>query len=384
MIKIFSKEKLKVYVSEFIISLFACVTTLYIWNYSKINNILICEVLVLSYTLLFPEHHADMFFSASLAGISSETYLPNPGFVFLLGLVTFVVFNILKKVFIGYGGKLGTIAFISNLLVCYFAFLGGTDHYPFFDFRYYQSLDVYIYVFGPLICATSTYFSYLIHNYCHLTKFIAINVDGILYSLVLITIKETPKYDGNDFFLSYGTIFNIFSHIGLLIALLKEEFLLKFAFQKYLFYQYFLIGYLGGWIFIAVFGFFPVGGKNGFVSFLACNFYVRTLKFSSRLFKSKSKNFGKVQNEGVPVEKKENNIFVIERKEENLSNNLDNLQKSEDCKSKSNKENGSLSNSCLDSESNIPETRVDLNKDSNENKENENVFISEFNIETKS
>lgn len=272
------KERIVPHVLEFLVALAGCVSTLYIWNHSELNNVFVCESLSLSYSILFPNKYDDIFFAGSLAGISSETYYSSPGFVFLLAIFVFLFFKICRNMALGFGGRLGTFAFCANLSVCYFSYLNQGDDYPFYDDRFYKALNIYIYIFGPLISGASCFFSYILHNYFHLTKFVAINANGIMFSMVLLSITAYPTYDNRKFIWNYGETFNVFAHIGLLAAILKENLVKEFTYKNYMFVHYLLIGYLSGWIFIGVFAFFTVGGKNGFMSFITCNIYVRTLR----------------------------------------------------------------------------------------------------------
>lgn len=261
--------------------LLGCVLTFYIWNYTKINNLLVSETLTLLFSLMFPNQHDDIFFSASLAGLTNKIYLPNAGFVFLLSFLDFFIFNASKNILNGFGGKFGTIGFISNLIACFFAYLNQQNQdYPFENLKYYEILDVYFYVFGPLICGVSCYLSYIYHNYFNLSKFVGLNVNGVINSFLLLLINIYPlDYLGNSFVLNYGEVLNYFSQIGLLAALMKQDIFKEFSFKTFISHHYFFVGYLAGWLNISIFPYFNVGGKNGFVAFVTSNFYIRSLWF---------------------------------------------------------------------------------------------------------
>lgn len=316
--KSFLQDKLK----QLLSGLVGCVLTFYIWNFTKMNNILVSEALTLLFTLMFPSHHDDIFFSASLAGLTNKVFLPNAGFVFLLGFFDFCIFNAVSKVFLVFGGKLGTIAFFSNLLACFFAYLSQMDKdYPFEDYRYYEVLDVYIYIFGPLVCATSCYLSYIYFNYFNISKYVAVNVNGVLNSFLLLLIDTPPIDDsGQNFPLTYGAIFNYFSQIGLLATLMKEEVFKDFSIKGYIFHHYFLVGYLAGWINISIYGFFNVGGKNGFMAFLSSNLYIRTLWVMARIMKRK-KNVHKAI---APFDINNNNNNINHNQNNNNDDNKEN------------------------------------------------------------
>ena len=266
---------------RFLASLLGCILTFYLWNYNNLNNILVSECLVLLYSLLFPFKHDDMFFSSSLAGLTSKKYLPNPGWVFLLA--TFVFLNLVgtKKIFVGYGGKYGTLGFFGNLLALLFAYLNNDCDYPVYDFDFYRMLNWRIYVFGPVVTGISSLLSYVYYNYFNLTKIVAANVNGVLNSLLLLLIHERPEFNGVHFYMTYGELYSYFEHIGLLASLTKDELLIKSqkkGKKEHLGLHFFLIGYLAGWIYIAVMPFLNVGGKNGFMAFIGNNIYVRITK----------------------------------------------------------------------------------------------------------
>ena len=277
---------------RFLASLLGCVLTFYLWNYNDLNNILVNECLVLLYSLLFPFKHDDMFFSSALAGISPKKYLPNPGWVFLLATFVFLIFVGTKRIFVGYGGKYGTMGFFGNLLVVLFAYLNNDCDYPVYDFDFYKMLNWRIYVFGPVVTGISCLLSYVYYNYFNLTKHVAANVNGVLNSLLLLLIHEKPGFNGNLFYMTYGEIYNDFEQIGLLASLTKDEYLIKSEKKnekEHLGLHYFIIGYLAGWIYIAVMPFLNLGGKNGFMAFLGNNVYVRI----SLLFKRKAESGNK-------------------------------------------------------------------------------------------
>ena len=271
---------------RFLSSLLGCILTFYIWNYGNMDVILVNESLILIFSLLFPNKHDDMFFSAALAGMSSKYLLPNPGFVFLLATFVFIIFGLIKKIFVGYGGKYGTIGFFGNLLAVFCSYLNQDCEYPLYDFEYYKMLNWKIYVFGPLVCGVSGFLCYIYHKYFGLTKHVACTVNGLLDSLLLLLIQERPEYDGLSFSLTYGEIFNFFQHIGLLAGLNNEAMVSSSNLtdkKEILGKHFFFIGFLAGWIYIAVMPFFIVGGKNGLMAFLASNIYIRSLRLWSKL-----------------------------------------------------------------------------------------------------
>ena len=326
-------KKVLNYALQFLSSLMGVILTFYIWNFANLNNIMVCEALVLMMSLLFPNKHDDIFFSAALGGLTPKRFLPNPGYVFLLAIFVFIIFNLSKKIFVGFGGKYGTIAFFSNLLACFFAYLGENDEYPFYDSTYYKALDIYIYIFGPLVCGASCTLCYVYYHYFNVRQIhVATNINGLLDSLLLLLIKDGPQYDGVKFVFSYGEIYTYFAQIGLLAALFKQDFVKQLPIKGHIMQNFFLIGYLAGWIYISVYGFFNVGGKNGFMAFLSCNVYIRSLRIINKIAgKKKPKTkMGQIENgkiilevcpnKGLEENEKENKVFTIDT-ENNGENN---------------------------------------------------------------
>ena len=280
-----SKKIIIDYALQFISAFLACFLTFYVWNYVNMNNYLVCQCFILIASLTFPKHD-DIFFGSALSGLTSKKYIPNAQFLFLVVVFDFLIFILIKKLFVGFGGKYGLIAFGSNITVCCIIWLCQNYTYPLYDFNYYAILDLFIYIFGPMISGTSSVCSYCFNNFLKFrNKHAAVITSGILFSLLLLLITISPEQDdGKKFGLTYGEIFTSFGQIGVLSALTKEEFLKHFNIKRKIIQHYFLIGYIAGWISVASYGTFIVGGKVGVVAFISSNFYIRTLRIFKKTF----------------------------------------------------------------------------------------------------
>lgn len=252
------------------------ILTFYIWNRIKMNNIIVCQSLILIFSLVLPKHD-DIFFASALSGLTAKIYMPYEFSIFIVALLVIFFFNAIKNLFIGYGGKYGVIAFLSNLIPCSFFALDQNYKQPFYDQRFYEALDFYIYIFGPLVCGfTSLLASFFALKMKFKNKHSAVISSGLLFSFLLILISKSPNEGSFSF--TYGEIFILFDQVGLLCALSKENFFKMCAFKQQIFHNYFLMGYLAGWINIASIGICNIGGKVGVVAFLATNFYIRSIK----------------------------------------------------------------------------------------------------------
>lgn len=282
-----NKKNIIDYFFQFFSAFIGCFLTFYIWNLTQMNNIIVCQALILFASLTFPKYD-DIFFASALSGMTSMQYLPNIGFLFLVAIFDFIIFKMLKNLFIGFGGKYGVVAFLSNILVCSLILLFRQDYnYPFNDFSYYEVLDLFIYIFGPFICGIATVLGYLFSNYFEFrNKHASVISSGLIMSLLCLMLEINPSLTNEIIFtLSYGEIFILFVQIGLLGALTKEEFLKPFEFKGYMIQHYFLIGYLAGWINIALFSCFWVGGKVGVITFFSTNMYVRSLRVWNKIIR---------------------------------------------------------------------------------------------------
>ena len=213
-----------------------------------------------------------------------------------------------------------------------FAYLNNDCDYPVYDFDFYRMLNWRIFVFGPIVTGISSLLSYVYYNYFNLTKIVASTVNGVLNSLLLLLIQERPEFNGVFFYMTYGELYSYFEHIGLLASLTKDELLIKSQKKEkkeHLGLHFFLIGYLAGWIYIAVMPFLNLGGKNGFMAFLGNNIYVRIM----RLFKG----------EHVSLHKPDKNLKMHNTQEDEGIINHDGLENKINIEG-----NGSNKNTILD------------------------------------
>jgi hypothetical protein len=219
-----------------------------------------------------------------MAGVSNFQYISHIGFAFLLTAFLFIIFILFRQTFIGYGGRLGLIAYIANLLTCIVILLTNRNYmFPSFKPDNYQILDTYIYIFGPLLGGTScamVYFTFefLIKNKNKLTAATLVSF-GCLQLFILFNDKIGHAYENVPS--TCGGIFQFFVHHSPFSGTVSS-FLLKFYDDKDTSnnpYHYFAIGFLCGWIFIALLGLDNIGGKDGFIAFAGCFLYINLRRF---------------------------------------------------------------------------------------------------------
>ena len=278
-LKIKSVKRILEFALQFLAAFLGSILTFHIWNYTNTNNYIVAQALILIASQTFPRHD-DIFFGARLSGLTRLKFLPGTFFVFFIPIFVFLIFNLMKKVFVGFGGKYGFVAFTANVIVCCFCIPRKDYTYPLYDPNYYVALDIFIYIFGPLVSAGSASLGYIFYNYFKFrNKHAAVITDGLFLSLCFLTLTISPMLPNNTkFSLTYGEIFIQNAQIGVLTALTKEDFFKNYLIKNLMVPHYFLMGYIAGWIQIGTFGVFIVGGKVGVMAFLATNFYVRSIR----------------------------------------------------------------------------------------------------------
>jgi len=182
--------------------------------------------------LLFPKF-SIIVLSGCLAACMNPDTLNNPGFLAISGLFIFIIFNITKKLFLNIGGRPGTIGFFSNLLtflIVYLISLSKSYNYYvmdyIIDYNYFKSLNIYIYIFGPVFAALSSLTVYFIAEFIkviiaitHRTVAYAIGTSfGSMCLLSFKTVYRDVIYSSNPqvFQVTYGEMFIHFWHIGAL------------------------------------------------------------------------------------------------------------------------------------------------------------------------
>ena len=163
-LKIKSVKRILEFALQFLAAFLGSILTFHIWNYTNTNNYIVAQALILIASQTFPRHD-DIFFGACLSGLTRLKFLPGTFFVFFIPIFVFLIFNLMKKVFVGFGGKYGFVAFTANVIVCCFCIPRKDYTYPLYDPNYYVALDIFIYIFGPLVSAGSASLGYIFYNY---------------------------------------------------------------------------------------------------------------------------------------------------------------------------------------------------------------------------
>ena len=276
------------------LAIFSIYITHYLWTEGSYHPTIVCQILVVSYALFFNKHE-DVFIVSSMGGMTFPNFFFNPGFIALSGFFSFFLCEIFHLRFLGFGGKFGFLALCSNSLACLIIFCltqVSSDEYffPLFDYEYYTLFLHPFIMIGPFITAFSCCFSFLVEPWLkHRNKVVAINVIGALFSIGLSCFKfKLGKF-------VIGDLFCNFNHVGILIALTKQEHIdsLNFFRNKKIIH-YFCMSFFAGWIWLLTNGIMTLGGKNGSAAFLMTNFYLRTFG-RKRNNKNKKEERGKCE-----------------------------------------------------------------------------------------
>jgi len=301
--------------------------------YGGVNAVLASTATTLCFSILFPAD-SPMLMSSSLAGIQSETQNTNSmlsmAYILVTGIFILLIYKVNSGICMDLGGRPGTIAFFSNFLTTFVAWLIsllGPYTINIKEIMYnpldYQVFDIYLYIFGPLIGALgSVGVFWVTHLKDNFTKMFG-RIDSYaiigLYGSLWLVALTTPFYTkpGGDI-VSYGQYLAGVWHVGVLAGITdKKRF--KIWIPRYNFHNYLITGYIGGWIYIGLGGMVHFGGKQGFSAFLANNVLVRLLELFNYICKfDKSEVENKANDKNNKDDKNNDKIdIVVESKNNN-------------------------------------------------------------------
>lgn len=109
-----------VYFAKFSAFYFGCLICFFLQSELKWSAITSSSVLGFLITLIpFPPRFDRKgiqvaFFTGTFAGMSSPEILSNYQHVLMISILTFIVFAVAKPFFVGLGGKMGAVAFLST------------------------------------------------------------------------------------------------------------------------------------------------------------------------------------------------------------------------------------------------------------------------------
>jgi len=212
----------------------------------------------------------------------------NTNFLFLSGLVSYIIYYFTQKLYLGLGGRPGTIAFLANiitfLLVCLISFVKNYKYFPIdyiFDKNYYANLNIYIYIYGPSICILGSILVYYLAEYLksvieitHRTvAYGIICMFGCMFLLSLTTEFRVVTYsDNTNIKITYGEMYINFWHIGTLSGLtIKTKY--REDGQNAIF-NYIAASLLSSLIGLGLMGVVILGGKHGLCAFLGNVIYI--------------------------------------------------------------------------------------------------------------
>ena len=218
------------------------------------------------------KNHAAVNHSASFAGMSAMIAIATTGQSIIVGITVGIIYILLEKMFGGVGGKLGTIAMVSTLIVA-----------------------TVLQLFNPY-----SYCNFAAWTVITPTLVIASIVTGALGSAMTLAVREKvvlKTYKANDAVIGSaavgligGLLLPYIPTVGSMLSLVLYEgsFVGMSSRKRLPGYPAFLIaGALAGALFVAIYGLFPgCGGKLGFMAFTSVLTYQYGL---SKLLSSKGK-----------------------------------------------------------------------------------------------
>jgi len=220
------------------------------------------------------------FLTGAFASVMNPETLQNPGFLVLSGFFSFILYLLTKKLFLDIGGRPGTLAYLGNsltFLIIYLGSLSGNYEYKtsiiLIDHDYYKSLNVFVYIFGPLISVVAAILVDLIALF---NKDLILKTNRLLpYAMVtclgcmlLLMIKIEYRQLSSGKIETYGELFINYLNIGTISGITGRSRFLSGRNYAYYFFNYVFICLFCAFIGLGTMGILRVGGKHGIVSFL--------------------------------------------------------------------------------------------------------------------
>lgn len=142
----------------------------------KLSAVIASALVGLLGAFLLPKLAVEIF-CGSFVGMCSGAVIPKYFELTLAGAIAGLIFYLAKSFFAGFGGKLGTMAFLSVLITC--LIYGGKGITPIGDQKIEFSWVVI------LVAALSTLLTYLLSNYKNLGVVKGASIIGLIGALVL-------------------------------------------------------------------------------------------------------------------------------------------------------------------------------------------------------
>lgn len=329
-----NKDNLTLFLIEFLFMESGVFSIYGLTKYAKLNSVMNLSCLTIVINLVAPKYVVAFLTGGFISNMYPDTFV-NPGFLLLSGFFSFILYQLSKKLLLNIGGRPGSLAFFGNsisFLVVYLISLSGIYEFKYdillIDYDYYKKLNVYIYIFGPIVCMTASisvdliayYYSDLIIRTHRLLAFSVVACMGSMF-LQIISIEYRILPSGNID--TYGTMLINFINIGAISGVTSRVRFLPN--QKYFYYfcNYAFISLVCSFIGIGFLGIFRVGGKHGIVA-LSGNFII--IHLSNCIFKKKNEiNETNLNSKNKVFENSE--LKVIDIKEQDNNNKKVNFEK---------------------------------------------------------
>jgi len=221
---------------------------------------------VMAHTL--SPRYAPIAFGAAFAGMSTTTVVPEAYWTLLLGTFNFIIYALFDriKLFAGYGGRLGTMAWISSVLIVPALYWLIPDYqHTFWTPARYSTLDITFCSYAMVVCVLAS----LITIVCRrLIEPMALPVPSAAIVALVACFVLLPI----NYYRTHELL--IFHCIGMSVGMSSPDIL-----PYYL--EYIILGFVSGLMGFGAYGLSTgeTGGKAGFIAFLAIVFYVKVVKF---------------------------------------------------------------------------------------------------------
>ena len=280
---------------DYCMAVFGNLSVNIISKYGRVNQHLIAGSTTLIMSIMFPSTSA-IIQSSTLAGLMdySETYR-SVAFVLVTGIFVLVINKSFATVCVDIGGRQGTIGFFANFFTTLIAYLIGlTGVYDFnvtnlmWDESEYMVMNTFVFAGAPFIAAFASASVYFVNKFKH-SFFVLVGKFGgytvvVIFGALWFQALTTDFYiNDSKIMITYGQYCILFWHTGCMCGLSDpkryKQWIKGYSFQNYL-----IVGYVSGWLRVATMGIANLGGKQGFVSFIACNILMRILEYCNNCY----------------------------------------------------------------------------------------------------
>jgi hypothetical protein len=252
-----------------VVAIIGVVVTWFAHTCGGVSNIIASAGFGLVGGLVLKKHFA-IFYSATFAGMCSAAVIPHWWWAVLLGIVVWVIWILLEKLFAGVGGKFGMIAMVAGQIVAIPVLLVDdiAKHPIYNDAAVYP--DIFAWLLCPCVGAVSAYMVvWLLKNKSETVKNTTVGsaIVGLVGAFILLGINDGDIATVSDLEAIKGLLAaSCFtgSFVGMASAARMEA---KGLMPDYV--PYLITGAISSWILLIIIPYLNTGGKYGFSAFCA-------------------------------------------------------------------------------------------------------------------